>query len=177
MKYLKMSLMVIGGLLAVLVVVGLLLPNTAHVERKISIQANPEKIFPYLNGYKTFNLWSPWAGIDPNTFYIYEGPTTGIGAKMSWSSKHPDVGKGSQIITKTETNKRVEINLDFMEQGQATTYYELKPQGQQTEVVWGFDTHFGWDLFARYFGLMIEQFIGPQYEKGLSKLKTLVEKK
>jgi len=41
--------------------------------------------------------------------------------------------------------------------------------------VWGFDADFEGNLIGRWFGLLMEKMLAPDYEKGLPKLKTLLE--
>ena len=68
--YMKVLVRVLSGvavIVGVLIIIGLFLPNTAHVERRITIQASPSAVFSVINDIKAFNLWSPWARIDPDT--------------------------------------------------------------------------------------------------------------
>ena len=44
-----------------------------------------------------------------------------------------------------------------------------------THVTWSFDSEFGLNLVGRYFGLMLDGIVGPDYEKGLQNLKTMAE--
>ena len=175
MQRLKSLVYGLLGLLIVLVAVGFLLPSTAHVERHILIQAEPAQIFPFLNAPRAFNLWSPWARRDPQTRYDFSGPERGEGAHMRWHSEHPQVGSGSQEIIASVPDQRVAVALDFGSQGTAVAYYDLQRIEGATEVTWGFDTDFGYDLIGRYFGLLFERWIGPDYEQGLLNLKQLVE--
>lgn len=163
------------GLLVMLAAIGLLLPSTAHVERQILIQAEPDQVFPFLNAPRAFNLWSPWARRDPSTQYRFSGPEQGVGAHMAWHSEHPQVGSGSQEIIASVINQRVAVALDFGAQGTAVAYYDLQRIEGATEVSWGFDTDFGYDIVGRYVGLLFERWIGPDYEQGLANLKQLVE--
>jgi uncharacterized protein YndB with AHSA1/START domain len=172
---LKRILIIAVAAVAVLVVFGLFLPSSAHVERSISIKAPPATVFTLVDGYRRFNEWSPWAEIDPETVYTYDGPTSGAGARMSWTSTNPNVGSGSQQIVASEPYRRVETLLDFGAQGTAQAYFDLGPEGTGTHVTWGFDTHFGWNLLGRYFGLLFDRMVGTDYEKGLQRLKILAE--
>ncbi len=171
MKVLTGLAVVVG----VLILIGFLLPNTVHVERSITINATPNEVFAWVNDLKVFNKWSPWAHVDPNTRYTYEGPSSGVGAKMIWVSDHPGVGSGSQEIITSEPDRRVEIALDIGDQGSSTAHYDLQPEGSTTIVTWGFDTDFGYDILGRYFGLMMDNLVGTEYEKGLATLKELIE--
>jgi len=175
MRILKRLIYGLVLLVILLAVFGLLLPDSAHMERSIAIKAPADKVFARVNDLRAFNDWSPWHGIDPKTEYHFEGPDSGVGAKVTWSSEHPDVGNGSQEIIESRANELVRTHLDFGPQGTAQAYFDLSPENSGTRIVWGFDTEFGFDIVGRYFGLMLESMIAPDYETGLAKLKQLVE--
>ena len=44
-----------------------------------------------------------------------------------------------------------------------------------TEVTWGFETDLGMNPVGRWMGLMMDSWIGADYEAGLARLKALVE--
>ena len=94
---------------------------------------------------------------------------------MNWSSEHPGVGSGSLEIVGSDPDRKVTFALNFGPQGTATSYYELKAEGDKSVVTWGFDSDFGYDLVGRYFSLFMDTLIGQEYEKGLATLKRLVE--
>lgn len=177
MRILKTLLLGLVLLLAVVWVVGLFLPDSAHVERSISIKARPEIVFDLIDDFESFNRWSPWARKDPRTQYSFTGPESGVGAMMSWHSENPGVGTGSQQIIVVEPLRRVVVELDFDAQGMATAYYEIQPENTGTRVTWGFDTDFGNDLLGRYLGLFLDILVGADYEAGLANLKELAEKR
>ncbi len=163
------------GLAILFLLIGLALPDKTHVEREISIDRPPAEVFSMLDSYRRFNTWSPWFARDPNAVYTYEGPTTGVGASMRWVSRKSDVGSGRQTIVDTVPGKRVVTKLEFEGQGDAIATFELTPQGQGTRVVWGFDAEHGMNPVSRWFGLLFDRMIGPDYEQGLAKLKTTLE--
>ncbi len=175
MKAIKIILGMVIGVAAVLALVGMFLPDEAHVERSLVIEAPVEDIYSVLNGFRRFNEWSPWHAKDPQTEYTFSGPEQGVGARMAWSSDNPEVGSGNQEIIATRINQRIEIRLDFGTQSDSIAYYSLQPAGDATRVTWGFDTDFNGSIIGRYFGLMFDNMIGPDYENGLAKLKQLLE--
>ena len=175
MKILAWVLGVLVALVLVLFLGAFLLPATVHVERSTVIEASPQTVFGMVNDLRESNKWSPWANIDPDTEYRFSGPASGVGARMEWSSDHPDVGNGSQEITASEPNELVRIHLDFGAQGVADSYFELKPEGSGTAVVWGFDTEFRGFVLLRYLGLMMDGLVGSKYEEGLATLKEQAE--
>ena len=175
MKILKGLFFLILGLVALFFVTGLFLPKTAHIERSMTTAASPETVFGLVDGFKRFNEWSPWAGLDPATKYTYSGPETGVGARMEWVSANPDVGSGSQEVIDVEPGRRVTNKLDFGMDNPTTATISLVPQGTGTRVTWTLDTDFSGSLLGRYFGLALDRMVGPDYEQGLAQLKAVAE--
>lgn len=175
MRILKRVLLGLLALLVLLVAVAFVLPRTVHVERSVAIAAPPEAVFPLVNSFRRFNEWSPWAGLDPNTKYTFEGPDEGVNAKMSWSG-NSDVGTGVQTILESVPSSHVKTSLDFGDQGAAIASFTLTPDGAGTKVTWSFDTDLGMNPIARWFGLFFDGMVGKDYESGLSRLKALAER-
>ena len=68
--------------IAVVVIVAagsFLLPAEANVRRSVEIAAPPEKVFAIVGDLNRLPEYSPWAELDPDTKYNYEGPATGVG--------------------------------------------------------------------------------------------------
>lgn len=173
--------LVIGFLkgLAVLVIaliaIAFLLPSEVAVSRSTLISAPAEDIFPHVNSMQATEAWSPWLSRDPNVVLTYEGPETGVGNTLRWTSDEPSVGNGIQVIIASTPNERVETALDFGPQGLANAYFDLEPADEGTLVTWGFETKLGMNPIARWMGLMFDGWVGADYETGLANLKALVE--
>ena len=176
MKILKVLLGTLVLIAAVVVVVGFFLPSEQYVERSTVVDAEPDEVFGLLNDFRQFNRWSPWAAIDPETEYEYSGPPTGTGARMAWRSEHPNVGNGSQEIVASEPTSLVRTKLMF--EGFDTPSYaafKLEPADGGTRVTWAFEANL--DTFmGRYLGLMMEKWVGADYERGLERLEELLER-
>ncbi len=175
MKVLKITLVTLLILVVLAVVVGVFLPSKVHIERSTVINAPPATVFALVNGFALFNRWSPWFEMDPEARYSYEGPAFGPGAKISWVSDNPYVGTGSQEITASTPFERVEVHLDFSDEGFAKASFDIENTENGARITWGFDTEFGWNLFDRYQGLMFDTWVGGSYERGLAKLKEIGE--
>ena len=175
MKVLKALFIVALAIVATFVLIGLLLPKVATVERSTTVAATPETLFALTDGFKRFNEWSPWASLDPATKYTYSGPERGVGARMEWSSDNPDVGSGSQEITAVEPGRSVSSALDFGMNTPTTTRLVFTPEGTGTRVTWTLTSDFSSSIVGRYFGLALDGMVGPDYEKGLARLKALAE--
>jgi hypothetical protein len=162
------------GLVVLLVAVSYLLPAQIHVERSILIKAPAEKVFARVNHLKNWEAWSPWHAMEPDAKYVYSGPEEGANAKASWEGKK--IGTGSQTITRSEPFQRIESSLDMGSQGKAEGSFTFDETNGETKVVWAFDTNMGMNPIARYMGLMMDRWIGADFEKGLNSLKELCEK-
>lgn len=171
----KRILIGVVALLILLVAVSQLLPGAVHVERRIAIDAAPEIVFPHVNNPKKTEKWSPWLERDPKATLKYDGPESGVGAKLTWRSDVQEVGAGTSTITTSKPNELVRVALSFEGHGDATAFYQLTPTGNGTEVTWGFDVVLSRNPIERYFGLMFESMIGADYERGLANLKKVVE--
>ena len=171
----KKVLIGLGGLVIVLVVVAMVfLPRIVPVERKVVINAGPEKIYSHIANLEEWQKWNPWGAKDPSMKLSYGDKTVGEGASYSWESESQ--GSGTMTITKVVEPTRVETALDFGAQGKAKAHFDLKSVGEnQTEVVWHMDADMGNNPIGRVFGTMMDGMIGPDFEDGLRRLKELSE--
>ena len=175
MRVLRALLVALVLIAVVVLAAGLFLPRTVHVERAVVIDASPAAVYDVVSSMRRFNEWSPWLERDPNARYEYGGPDSGVGSRMSWSSEQSDVGSGSQEIVAVVPERSVTTRLDFGAEGQADAQIVIEPQGSASKVTWSFGANFEDDYLGRYFGVMMDGLLGPDYEKGLANLKRVVE--
>lgn len=153
---------------------GLLLPATSHLERSTTIERPPAQVFATLNSFSRFNEWSPWFEIDPAAKYTYSGPASGVGAGMAWVG-NSSVGSGNQEILESTPDSRIVNALDFGG-SRAKATFQLDPDGNGTQVTWSLDSEHGYNPINRLFGaFLLDGMVGKDYEKGLAKLKGLLE--
>ena len=173
----KLLLKILLALIAVFFIGGIFLPTKTRVERQIEIARPASFIYQFFNGFKRYNEWSPYVEKDPATQHQYSGPETGVGAKMAWTSKI--LGDGSQTIVEAKENELIVTDLVF-EGGGGKAIYQLQAQGDKTLVNWAFESDAGNSFFAsmpgRWMNLLMDHFVGPDYDTGLKNLKTRVEK-
>jgi len=111
--------------------------STFVVERSVTINATPEKIAPIINDFHNWNVWSPWAKLDPTMKTTYSGAPSGVGSIYEWEG-NSKVGKGRMEITSIQPAKTT-IKLDFLKpfEGHNTTDFVLEPEGSTaTRVIW-----------------------------------------
>jgi dienelactone hydrolase/uncharacterized protein YndB with AHSA1/START domain len=171
----KKILFILATLVVLVLVATLLIPAHTHVERSTVIKAAPATVYRYLADFRQFNRWSPWAQRDPETQYEFTGPAIGVGSRMTWTSQHPEVGSGSQQVAEAEPPHRLKVRLEFGDMGGAFSGYALEPQDEGTRITWTFDSESGFNPLHRFLGLMMDKWVGADYEQGLINLKQLVE--
>lgn len=175
MRFIKRFLLTLVVLALLFLIVGFFLPQQQHVERSITIAAPAAAIYQHVASPRAFTQWSPWSNIDPDMVTEFSGPESGKGAAMTWKSDHPNVGSGSSTITGAVENQKLDFVLDFDGEGGGTSFFKLAPATDGTQVTWGFDADMGNNPMMRWFGLMMDKWVGTDYEKGLNSLKSLVE--
>jgi hypothetical protein len=173
-----MTLIMIVGILAIVAILILYTlkktPKILKIQRMQVIQASPEKLFPYINNPRLIQEWNPFVEGDPNVKLHYTGPAEGVGAQWAWEGSKAGAGKAT--ITECNPNRSVTVRLDFKRPFKVTNYgaYSLNPKGSVTEVTWLIDES---ALIPRTLSVFmnLDSMIGGQFEKGLQKLKNLVE--
>lgn len=175
MRILKWLLGGVALLAVALLAIGMLLPREVSVARSIEINAPAEQVFPKLNSLKAMAEWSPWMGRDPAMQVTYNDIEAGEGAVMEWSSEQRDVGSGRQEIVESTENQKVVSALDFGDMGTAEATLVLAGGSDTTTVTWDLKADMGAGPIGRWMGLMMDDWVGADYEQGLGNLKTLIE--
>lgn len=175
MRVLKRILFILVAAVIVLSAAAYLLPRNVIVTRSIVIDAPASDVFPYVNSLKAGAEWSPWLHRDPDAKLTYSGPDAGVGATLTWASDHPQVGNGREEIVESVKNELVLAALDFGDQGSATAAFRLVETVDKTALTWDMNADMGNSPIGRYMGLMMDKWVGADYETGLANLKALIE--
>jgi len=174
MKILKWLGIGLGAIVLLFVVIGFCLPRKFHVERGQFINAPPESIHAVISNLREWPTWTAWT-IEryPDMRIDFSGPVDGVGAKQTWHGKSS--GSGSIEITKSNPEEGIAYAFTF--DGSPSTggigFFPGLDSG--TLVTWYADGDLGMNPIARYFGLQMDRFMGPDFEKGLINLKKKVE--
>jgi hypothetical protein len=178
MKILKYIGIGIAAIIGIFLIIALFVPKDFTYERSIVINAPKDIIMPQVTSLKKSNAWSPWMEKDPNLKISYEGADGEVGSKSSWKG-NDEVGEGNQEITSITPN-RVETKLNFVKPFESTSmsYTQLDEQGAAaTKVTWGFKGSNPYPFNAICLFMDMDAMIGKDFEKGLSRLKAVCEKK
>jgi effector-binding domain-containing protein len=174
MKTLKRIFFILIAVVALALIIAYLLPRHAHVERTLLIKAPADQIFVQINTLKNWPNWSPWHKKDPNMGVEYLNSDKGVGARYEWKSVNKDIGNGSLTITKSIPYDSISTEMDFMDNGKASGDFIFTKSDSGTLVKWTMDSDLGWNPIYRYFGLMMDRMVGPDFESGLLSLKEVV---
>ncbi len=165
---------IIGGFLIYVA----MLPTQMLISRELVVSAPPEVIFPYINNSKKANDWMPWKDSDPDVEMNYTGPDEGVGSKSSWDSKG-QMGTGEALVVESVANQVVKTQLTYTRPFQMKQLAEISlvPVDGGTKVKWSVSGHNNY--FFRLIGVFVscDKMIGAEFEKGLLKLKSIVESK
>jgi hypothetical protein len=177
MKTFKKVLLVLAGLVAALLIVGLLLPGSYRVERSVVIQAKPDAVFTKVNTLKHWPEWTAWTVARfPDMKLNFTGPEAGVGAVYSWTGKTS--GSGTLKLTRSEPSKLIAYDLDF-EHGKYLSKGEISfvAEGEMVAVKWSNAGDLGANPVNRWFGLLMDRMMGPDLQTGLENLKRQAEVK
>ena len=166
-------LYVIGAVVALLIVVGLLLPRHSRVEVSMPVDAPPATVYALVNDFRRVDLWSPRTATDPNARIVFSGPNRGVGATVTWDGVI--VGSGTQTIVESRANEHVATTINPGEPGEARTWFDIEREDGKTGVTWGFAHDHGLNLVGRYFALLLSGVVKRDYENGIRALKELAE--
>jgi uncharacterized protein YndB with AHSA1/START domain len=148
------------------------LPEKKRVERSALISASPEQVFALVSSTEGFQKFSPYKDDEPNLQITPSGPARGVGATFAFKGKDAE---GTQTIVAIEENKQVTMRIDLGAMGKPKQSFTLTPEDGKTRVVWATESEFGANPMGRIFGLFMDGYLGPVYERGLKNLDRVAQ--
>lgn len=175
MKVLKIMAGVVAAVLVLFLGAVLMQPATSHIERTKVMAASPADVYSHVSDLQAFQKWNPWADMDPGQKVTVSDPPTGKGAWYTWEGE--TVGKGKMTITDVVENQKVVESLQFIAPFESTAVvtFTLKPEGESTKVVWGYDAQNGFMNKAAGMFMDMDTMLGGDFDKGLNKLAPLAK--
>jgi uncharacterized protein YndB with AHSA1/START domain len=163
----------IVGLFAVVVAMQ---PSEFRVQRSRAMAAPPEAVFEQINDFRNWQAWSPWAELDPDAKYTFEGPPAGAGAVFAWSG-NDQVGEGWMKITESRPPERIRYELTFVRPmpDTADTVFTFTPAAEGTQVTWTMTGENNFLAKAICLFVDFDKLLGGDFEKGLENIKAIVE--
>jgi hypothetical protein len=167
---------VLAVCIALLGVIIALRPSDFRITRTALMNAPAAAAFAQVNDFHNWNGWSPWAKLDPQAHYTYEGALSGVGAITSWDGNNK-VGAGRSTITASRPNDQIVIRLEFFRPFKATNIaeFDFRPEGAKTLVTWSMYGNNGFMGKAVSLIFNCEKMVGKQFEEGLAAIRSIVE--
>jgi len=163
------------------VILGIALPNHAHIERSVVVSAPVRQVFDVVSGFHTYPSWNALRAYDPKVQLTLKGTSEmGPGAQVDFNSVDQRVGSGSLIVAADpppQQDKQITWNLINNWKGENkkfTIAIEPSANGKTSKVTMGYDVDYGWDLVARYSGLYLEGDPATQIQYQLSALQNML---
>ncbi len=148
--------------------------DTISIQRSVSIQSSPAKIFALINDFRCWESWSPWDKLDPLMERTFSGSPYGQGSIYAWKGK---AGTGRMEIITSSPATQITIQLEITKPFEAHNRVEfiLQSSDQMTVLTWSM--HGPKPYLAKLIGIFfnMDKFLGKDLEKGLQNLKVLAE--
>ncbi len=170
-------LLIVAVIVVLILIYAAIKPNDFQIQRSITINATPEKVFPLINDLHIMQTWSAWEKVDPQMNRSYSGEASGKGAKYAWEG-NKEIGQGTMEIVESTPDSKVALAMHFIKpfEGRSSVDFSLTPNGEETVVT---QTMRGTSTFLPKLMCILffnqDKMIGGKFEEGLANLKAIVE--
>jgi hypothetical protein len=169
MQLLMRILTVLVVLVVVALGIGMLMPGTFSVERSTVIAAPPQAIAQQLMTPRTWDAWSAWnTKADSTLRWTYDGPESGAGAAMSWTSKN--TGTGTLTITEADTLGGIRYRMEMPGGPTVNGHIALAVEGAGTRVTWHDTGDVGGNPMFKLMTPMMDGMLGKSFEDSFAGL-------
>lgn len=171
----------LAAVLLLVIVGGLLFaaskPNTLSMQRSITINAPPEKVFALINDLHSWKDWHRDGQEDLSVTRVYSGSASGVGASCAWDGRGR-TGKGRMSITESQPSQHVAVTVDFAKpfESHNLNVFSLASSGNGTVVTWSWQGQNLYFMKVMSVFVSMDKTIGSHFESGLQNLKALAEK-
>lgn len=175
MKALKIIGIVVGGLVALFLIVAAIAPASYRVERSIEINKPAEVIYQLVVNLPNWQKWEPFTEKEPTAKSTFAGEPGTIGSSWYWEGEK-EIGVGRLTIEEVTPNQSIRSKLEFIAPqamlAQDLWSFTLTDNG--VKVTWAVTGELDYPV-GRVFGFFMDNMLGPTFEKGLANLKKVSE--
>jgi len=171
LKYILFPLLILTIGISIYVAVQ---PNSFDVSRERIINAPASVIYNNVIDLKNWEDWSPWLEKNPESKITYSEPTTGVDASFLWQDEE---GTGNIKTRSTTPITTIEQDMQFEDYKPSEMNWSFTPTPDgQTKVTWQIKADHIPFMFKIYsvFSGGFENIFGPDFERGLEKLDSVV---
>jgi len=178
-KVLFIILGVVVGIIVILLIVAAFAKKEYTITREITINKPKRDVFNFVKYVKNQSYYNPWVMMDPNSKKEYKGTDGTIGFIATWDSENENVGQGEQEIVGLKDGHEVDLDLRFIKPFEGKADSQIMTDSlasNQTKVTWSFHSSMPYPMNAMLVLVNLEGALGNDLEKGLTTLKTELEK-
>ncbi|MDP4175181.1 MAG: SRPBCC family protein [Bacteroidota bacterium] len=162
--------------IALFLVTSLFLPPQYRVERSIVIYCPIETVYSNVADLTTWSKWNSLVMSDLSARYTFSGSPRTAGHKMTWLGTQ--IASGSIELEEVSLNKFIssKLKLSRADLLQSNDFWIFTSVKKGTKLTWADQGDLSYPA-GRYYGLLLDGMLGPEMEKGLSKLKLFCEQR
>lgn len=171
-------LLVIVGLIALLLIIGLFTKKGYTIERTVIINKPREDVFNYVKLMKNQDYFSKWVMKDPNMKKNFMGTDGTEGFIYEWNSVDKQAGEGEMEIKRITGQERIDMEIRFVRPMKAFSEaaFVLESSGTQTITKWSFKSEMKYPMNVMMLLVSFEKLLGKDMEESLAMLKGNLEK-
>lgn len=150
-------------------------PNSFEVTRTETINAPQSVVYNNVIDFKNWESWNSWFKEKPETEITLDEKTKGVGSSYNWKDGN-DTGYITTTDAKLNTTITQEMQFGDFPTSDVHWHFESNDDGS-TNVTWSITSEnlpFKFKMWSAFTGDMEKQ-IGPDLEKSLEKLNTVVQ--
>lgn len=146
--------------------ISLFFPSRVRISKAIDIRASKDSVFKQVSDAANWKKWYP--GADTMELLVNDGKATGL---------HLNKLQGIISITNftDSTITAATAGPGIKEAVTGWNFFEGSMPGNVT-IQWYMDFHLRWYPWEKFSSLLLEKRYGPMMEKGLDRLKAVLEK-
>jgi uncharacterized protein YndB with AHSA1/START domain len=155
-------------------------PSTYLVERSVTIQAPPQRVFGLIDDFHHWPKWAQQDRDDPTMKRTYKRVKSGNGAESEWTSQG-NAGAGSMTMTEVVPLEQVKVTVDSDRPFAAQDIYTFTltpiPESETTatKVTWTVRGTNNYLMKAKEVFLGVDGVVGRPLDEGLRNLKDAAE--
>lgn len=178
MKFLLKLIVVLLAIAGILLIIGIFVDGKFSVSRSVEIERPKTEVADYVLRLNNQQIYSVWYKMDPKIKTTTSGEDGTVGFITRWSSSNDDVGKGEQEITKIIDGVGFDSELRFKEPMEVTSQASIRTNAlsaTRSSVSWSIrgETPYPFNVLSLFVDM--DKQLGPDLEKGLKNLKTILE--
>lgn len=168
-------LLVLAGIIALVLLLGLLMKKEHYVRRSIVVNAPRKKVFDFLRMIKNQEKFNQWAKTDPGRKEEFLGTDGTVGYIYSWSGNNK-AGEGQKQIKNIIEGQKIETEIRFVKPMAVTAAMIMETESLTVDQTKVYFTNTGTLKYP--LNVMIPVFeknFGKALDTSLSTLKNILE--